>query len=846
MKQFLPLSILLFTVQILTGCSAVYYRMGGSLTPVDELLSYDTSQSGKVFSADGTLVGDYAVERSDGFKVTDLPPHVKNAFLAAEDKLFFEHDGVDLQSLIGAVIGNFTRAREGRRLAGASTITMQVAKNLMLSDVNGLERKFAEVVQSLQLESLSPKDRILEIYLSDVFFGERSKGLAAAANAYFAKSAVDLTIAEAAMLAALPKSPVQFNPYRFPEEALDRRNWIISQMLENEYISEEEAEIALAEKIVLKRGEFDRNITFPYFTNEVRRSLDAVLGDGGFAQSGYSVVSTMDPGMQAQAEQTLRDGLIAYDRRHGWRGALGHITDFLGDQDQEALAFGYGGTPATAPTRGDADFRLTPLHQLAFNQIDPPSSLHDWTLGMVTSIDTDVASFRMQDERVGQIFRNTIGWARPVDEDGNLGRKPRSMSDVIAVGDLIAVSPREDEELVFDLQQIPLVNGGMIAMEPTTGRVLAVAGGWDHANSKFNRATQAQRQPGSTFKPVVYLAALEAGLTPGRPVSDDKVKLRLLEEGKFFEPKNSDSSYSYSRPLYQGLESSRNMMTLHLMGQVGRRKVEDYAQLMHMNTALRREFAAALGTAETTVLRVATAYSSIANGGSFVRPRFVDSVKDRFGRVLFDAQEANCYRQDCLNLRWFSKPPSLEDDKSFSIAEPRSIWQLTAMLRGVVERGTGRRVGRQLNFDLAGKTGTTNDVKDAWFVGFTPSLVVAVYVGFDTPRALGEGEQGATIAAPIVANFFEDVPDQYKTPFRRPEGVRAGYGVGRSGLIATQTTGSRIDGFGRKNLAEQLPPPSTKTAEAAEGGTSTSTRSSSSSRSQATSAASSGGFGDVF
>ena len=846
--SFLRPVTLCLAYMVLAGCSAVYYRMGDSLSEVEDLLAYDTSESGKVYDTEGSLIGEYAIERSTSFTLDDLPTHVPQAFLAAEDKLFYNHDGVDLTSLAGAVIGNYARAQSGERLAGASTITMQVAKNLMLSNVDGIERKIAEIVQSLTLETITDKDRILEIYLADVFFGERTKGIAAAANVYFAKTPQELTIAEAATLAAMPKSPVQFNPYRFPDASKERRDWVIGQMLANEYISEAEAQDAVESPIVLKRGNFDRTIEHPYFTDEVRRSLDKVLGVGGFSQSGYRVEASLTPDLQILAEQTLRDGLVAYDRRYGWRGALGHISEFTGDVpatqetapvgggvNAERPAFASGGTKAFLPSIGGSDFPLGPEHVLAFEDIDPPAALHAWQLAMVTALDDSVAGIRLQDGTLGQISLSSLSWARPLGVNNARGRQPRDVSDILGLGDLIAVSPRDDEG-AYDLQQIPLVNGGLVAMDPQTGRVLAISGGWDFGQSNFNRATQAQRQPGSTFKPIVYLAALEAGISPGAPVSDDRIKL-ALGRGEFFEPKNADEAYEYARPMFEGLERSRNMMTLHLIGKVGIRSVQDYAQLTHLNPQLRPEFAAALGTAETTVLRVATAYSTIANGGNFIRPRFVDRVTDRFGRVLFEDQEATCYQEACLDLRRFGKPRGLKNGETFAVADAKRVWQLTAMLRGVTERGTGARVGRQLPFDVAGKTGTTNDVKDAWFVGFTPSLVVAVYVGFDTPSSLGTGEQGSSIAAPIVGNFFAEVPEAFRTPFEAPEGIRGNTGVGRNGLIiAGGEGGLRIDGFGDRNLAQQLNNPNLEDG-SEEGAPS---------RTTATRAASSGGFGGVF
>ena len=409
---FFPFKVFVqcLTLVVLSGCSAVYYRMDHSLSEAKDLLTYDASESGKIYDGKGNLIGEYAVERSASFTLADLPPHVPQAFLSAEDKLFYEHEGVDLASFGGAIIGNYIRAQRGQRLAGGSTITMQVAKNLMLSNVQGVERKVAEIIQSLKLETLADKDRILEIYLNDVFFGERTKGLAAAANAYFAKPPQELTIAEAATLAAMPKSPVQFNPYRFPEASKERRDWIIGQMQENGHISDAEARHAQTMPLNLKRGVFDRTITHPYFTEEVRRSLDRVLGNEGFTQSGFRVEASMQPDLQVLAEETLRNGLIAYDRRYGWRGALGHIRDFTdplrlaeqGDQEQRPV-FGSGGSKTFASSISGRDFSLGPNHLLAFEDIEKPTALGNWDLALVVSLDRNAAGIRLQDGRLGQI-----------------------------------------------------------------------------------------------------------------------------------------------------------------------------------------------------------------------------------------------------------------------------------------------------------------------------------------------------------------------------------------------------------------------------------------------------------
>ncbi|WP_083567413.1 penicillin-binding protein 1A [Hyphomicrobium sp. CS1GBMeth3] len=752
--SFLGWSFGAFVVLFLVGSAAVGYVLWNAskdLPDYESLASYEPPVMTRIHAHDGSLIAEYARERRIFVPINTIPKRVIAAFLSAEDSRFYEHGGLDMQGIARAVFKFVENKVQGgdRRTEGASTITQQVAKNFLLTSDRTIDRKIKEAILAIRIERAYSKDKILELYLNEIYLGIGAYGVAAAGLAYFSKELKDLTVEEAAYLAALPKAPNNYHPFRQKKRATDRRNWIIGQMEENGYISEEEAEHAKAKELTVNLRAGGAHIfAAEYFAEEVRRSLFNAYGEGKLYAGGLSVRTTLDPRLQRIGRKALIDGLVAYDRKRGWRGPVSEI-DITGDW----------GVPLGA--------------------IESATDIAPWRLGVVLSMEKTKAVVglrpaRKQDGKLAEerhaveITLNEIKWAKTPKKT-----EPKQISDLLKAGDVIYVAPKDEANLggTWSLMQIPEVGGGLIAMDPHTGRVLAVSGGFSFAMSQFDRALQARRQPGSSFKPLVYAAALDNGYKPTSIILDEPIEIEQGPGQDIWKPQNYEKDTSHGpTTLRVGIEKSRNQMTVRLAQDMGMPIITEYARRFGVYDDLLPVLSMSLGAGETTLLRVTTAYCMLANGGKTVRPTLIDRIQDRWGKSVWRHDAREC--TDCNAEGWANQTePDIPDDRR-QVIDPQTAYQMTSILEGVIQRGTATSL-KALNRPLAGKTGTTNEEKDAWFVGYSPDLVVGVYVGFDTPRPMGKGNTGGAVAAPIFADFMKEaLANEPAMPFRMPPGTK--------------------------------------------------------------------------
>ncbi len=750
---FLLSSLLLLALAGGAGAVYVLWRYGQDLPDYKQLADYEPPTVTRIHAGDGRLITEYATERRVFVPIGSIPRRVVQAFIAAEDKNFYSHPGIDFVALLRAVLTNVVNVARGRRPVGASTITQQVAKNFLLTNEVTLERKIKEAILAFRIERAFSKDRILELYLNQIYLGYGSYGCAAAALNYFNKSLDELTVAEAAYLAALPKAPNNYHPIRRRRAAIERRNWVIGRMLEEGFIDAETAARARREPLNVVPRSATQYVEADYFVEEVRRELVERFGEKGLYEGGLSVRTTLDPTLQRFAREALRWGLIQYDRRHGWRGPVAKI-----------------------PVGGNWLGHLTAV-------VRPPG-MGRWQLAVVLALDEREARIGLVTGDLGRIPMSELRWARAWREGQRLGPPVHRPADVLAPGDVVMVEPVTARPVAegkegkaepyppgtYGLRQIPEVSGGIVALDPHTGRVLAMVGGFDYELSEFNRVTQARRQPGSAFKPFVYLAALDKGYTPSTLILDAPF---VIDQGPGlgkWKPANFTRKFYGPSPMRLGIEKSRNLMTVRLAQAIGMETVAEYAERFGIVDHMPRRLAMALGAGETTLLRLTAAYAMLVNGGKRITPTLIDRVQDRHGKTIFKHDRRRC--DACRVAAWRKQPvPKLPDIRE-QIADPASAYQIVSMLEGVVQRGTGRRV-RAIGKPLAGKTGTTNESKDAWFIGFTPDLAAGVFVGFDQPRPLGRRETGSSVAAPIFKKFMEKaLADKPAVPFRIPLGIR--------------------------------------------------------------------------
>ncbi|MFD1623861.1 penicillin-binding protein 1A [Azospirillum griseum] len=750
----LLLSLLMSVVLLaLAGAGGLVFLLdhyNQDLPDYTKLANYQPPVTTRVHAGDGRLMAEFASERRIFVPMDAMPRRVINAFMSAEDKNFYDHKGVDPTGIIRAVLMNVENLGRDRRPVGASTITQQVAKNMLLTNEVSFARKIKEAILAVRIERAFTKDRIMELYLNEIFLGFRSYGVAAAALNYFNKALDELEIEEVAYLAALPKAPSNYHPERQRDAAVARRNWVIGRMADDGYITAEEARAAQAKPLVVRKRDEQETVTAEYFAEEVRRELVKLYGEQALYEGGLSVRSSMDPRLQAVATKALRDGLVAYDRRHGWRGPVGKMDNFDGWPKKLAA-------------------------------IAPPAGSDGWKLAVVLKDDlADGLDIGLADGTRGKIPLTELRWARAYKDDDTLGPAVRKPSDVAKLGDLLLVEPTngKDEKgkdlppgSYFALRQIPTVQGGLVALDPHTGRVLAMVGGFSPHMSVFNRATQAMRQPGSSFKPFVYLTALNQGLTPSTLVMDAPFEYNPGGGQPIWRPENYSGQFYGPTPLRVGIEKSRNVMTVRLAQHIGMDKVKALVEKFGVVDNLHPYLPMALGAGETTVLRMSTAYAMLANGGKRVTPTFIDRIQDRNGKTIFRHDGRPCATCAAPGWRDGMLPPALPDTRE-QINDPRTAYQIVSIMEGVVQRGTATAL-LSLGKPLAGKTGTTNDSNDAWFVGFSPDLVVGTYIGFDQPRSLGGSETGGSAAVPVFKEVMADaLKDKPATPFRVPPGLR--------------------------------------------------------------------------
>ncbi len=700
------------------------YWVTRDLPSYGALAHYEPPVTTRVYAGNGTLIGEYARERRLFIPIGQIPALVKDAFLSAEDKNFYSHPGVDIFGIMRAGL-NDLRERD-KRPQGASTITQQVARNFLLSSEVKFSRKIREMVLAMRIDNAFSKDQILELYLNEIFLGENSYGIAAAASVYFDKSLDELSLSQAAFLAGLPKGPANYSAVRHKDAALARRNYVLEQMYENDYITREQMKAAEAEDLVTFTRPFGAIVTdVDYFVEEVRRSLDEKYGEKTLYDGGLQVRSTLDPRLQDIAVRSLRAGLLAYDRRHGFRAPLKHV-DVKGDW------------------------------MAALKAVPNKSGVGSWRVAIVKELKEN-AEIVLQDGGKGQIPGAELPWTR--------GR--------LKAGDIVYVEAMSGEGIAPDtytLREVPNVNGAIVAMDPFTGHVLALSGGFSYGSSQFDRAMQAMRQPGSTFKPFVYATALDLGYTPVTKVLDAPFAAPQGPGLPLWTPENYEAGeYLGPTTLRRGVEQSRNLMTARLAHTIGMEAIAGTAERMGVYNKLPLYLANSLGAEVTSLVKLTTAYSEFVNGGRKLEATLIDRVQDRHGKTVFRFDKRNCV--DCNQADWKGQAEPLLDENRPQVLDPRTAYQIVSILEGVIQRGTGQAI-KVLNRPLAGKTGTSSDFRDAWFVGFSPDLALGVFIGKDNFQTLGNGEQGALAAAPIFRDFMKEaLADVPPTPFRTPQGI---------------------------------------------------------------------------
>ncbi len=702
---------------------SVLWTYSNDLPDYKFLKSYKPPVSSKVYSGNGDLVADFSQEKRVFVPFNSIPKNVINAFLSAEDKNFFKHPGVDAKGVIRAVINNISNILSSKRLEGASTITQQVAKNFLLTNEVSLNRKIKEAILAFRIERALSKERILELYLNQIYLGSGAYGVAAASLEYFDKSIKDLNYSEAALLAALPKAPSRYNPYRDIEVAKFRRNLVLKNLLENNYFTFKWYEKLTNEEIILKKNKKIYLEDAQYFIEDVRKSVIETLSYDKVYKQGFNINTPIDLSLQTIATKSLRDGLIAYDKRKGWRGPL---------------------TNKIYNSKWKKDLEKYKLE----NSIN-------WKLAIVKEINKFSAEIETEDNIEGVIEYQSISWTK------------KEFNKLLKPGDIVYV--KNLKENIFNLQQLPKVNGGIVVMDPFTGRVLALSGGFSFKQSEFNRATQAKRQPGSAFKPFVYALALENNFTPTSLVLDAPLVLDQGDDLKMWKPENYGKKFYGPSTLRVGLEKSRNLMTVRIAQNLGVKKIVDFSKALKIYDNPEELLSISLGSAETTLLKLTSAYSVFVNGGKLVEPILIDRIQDSEGNTIFNNDKRKCI--NCDQISYLTNDyPEIKNNYT-QIFSPETAFQMTSILEGVVQRGTAKKL-KDLNLNIAGKTGTTNKNTDTWFIGFTSNVLVGVYVGSDNPTPLGKYETGSKTALPIFKSFISDsINKNDARPFKAAKGT---------------------------------------------------------------------------
>ena len=719
----LSIALIGFLLAISVLILSILWSFSNNLPDYKFLKSYKPSVSSKVFSGNGDLVADFSQEKRIFVPYNSIPQNVINSFLSAEDKNFFSHPGVDAKGVLRAIINNISNIISSKRLEGASTITQQVAKNFLLTNEVSINRKIKEAILAFRIERALTKERILELYLNQIYLGSGAYGVAAASLEYFDKSIKELNYAESALLAALPKAPSRYNPYRDKDLAKFRRDLVVQNLYDNNFIDKNEYEQIIKEEIKLKKSEKIYLEDAQYYIEDVRKDIIEKLSYDKVYKEGLNINTPINLNLQRIATESLRDGLIDYDKRRGWRGALKNIKYSENWFDK-------------------------------FKEYQLEKTL-GWEVAIVKKISKFSATIETENKENGSIKFDDISWTK------------KEFKDLFEIGDVIYVKNINDN--IFSLKQLPRVNGGIVVMDPYTGRVLALSGGFSFKKSEFNRATQALRQPGSAFKPFIYALALENDYTPTSLILDAPLVLEQGEDLKMWKPENYGKKFYGPSTLRVGLEKSRNLMTVRIAQNLGVEKVVNFSKNLGIYDNPEKLLSISLGSAETTLMKLTTAYSSFVNGGKLVTPVIIDRIQDSEGKTIFSDEMRKC--TNCEQISFSSNSyPKIKDNYK-QVFSPQTAYQMTSILEGVVQRGTGKQL-KDLNLNLAGKTGTTNENTDTWFIGFTSNLVVGVYVGEDDPKPLGKFETGARTALPIFKEFVsEAIKKSEARPFKAAEGT---------------------------------------------------------------------------
>tara|TARA_B100001057_G_scaffold427689_1_gene452565 strand:- start:782 stop:3118 length:2337 start_codon:yes stop_codon:yes gene_type:complete len=744
-KNLLIILLSFFLVITITILS-ILWTYSNNIPDYKFLKSYKPPVSSKVYSGDGELVADFSKEKRIFVPYNSIPKNVINSFLSAEDKNFFSHPGVDAKGVLRAIINNISNLIYSKRLEGASTITQQVAKNFLLSNEISLNRKIKEAILAFRIERALSKERILELYLNQIYLGSGAYGVAAASLEYFDKSIKDLDYAEAALLAALPKAPSKYNPYRNINLAKFRRNLVLKNLFDNNYINKESLNKLQNRNIILNKSKKVFLEDAQYYIEDVRKSIIETLSYDKVYKQGFNINTPINLDLQKIATQTLREGLISYDKRKGWRGSL---------------------TNKNLSSDWSKDLKKFKLEQSI-----------NWKIAIIKKINKFSAEIETVDKEIGEIEYKDISWTK------------KEFNELFKIGDIVYVKKLNDKK--FSLKQLPKINGGIVVIDPYTGRVLALSGGFSFKKSEFNRATQALRQPGSAFKPFIYALALENNYTPSSIILDAPLVLKQGVDLKMWKPENYGKKFYGPSTLRSGLEKSRNLMTVRIAQDLGIDKIINFSKNLGIYENPDELLSISLGSAETTLLKLTSAYSAFINGGKLVKPIIIDRIQDSEGKTIFNNDKRKCI--NCDQISYLGKDyPKIENDYK-QIFTPQTAFQMTSILEGVIQRGTGKKL-RDLNLNIAGKTGTTNKNTDTWFIGYTSNLLVGVYVGADNPRPLGKYETGSKTALPIFKNFVQKaVKKADARPFKVSEGIIM--------MVVDPKTGQKANFSSRNTITE--------------------------------------------
>jgi penicillin-binding protein 1A len=723
---FKNIFIVILSLFLLTSVSIliVLWTFSNSIPDYRFLKNYKPPVSSKMYSGNGELVADFSKEKRIFVPYEAIPKNVINSFLSAEDKNFFSHPGVDAKGVMRAIINNVQNIMTSKRLEGASTITQQVAKNFLLTNEVSFNRKIKEAILAFRIERALSKERILELYLNQIYLGSGAYGVAAASLEFFDKSIKELNYNEAALLAALPKAPSRYNPYRNKNLAKFRRDLVLKNLYENNFIDQTKYLELKNKTIKLKKVKKVFLENSQYYIEDVRKNIIEKLTYNKVYKQGYNINTPINLELQKIATQSLRNGLVAYDKRKGWRGPIKNIK-YSKDWYKEV----------------EKKFRL--------------EKSIEWQIAIVKKINQFNSIIETENNLQGVINYKDISWTK------------KEFKDLFKIGDVIYTKKIDSNS--YALQQLPKINGGIVVMDPFTGRVLALSGGFSFKNSEFNRASQALRQPGSAFKPFVYALALENQYTPSSLILDAPLVLDQGVDLKKWKPENYGKKFYGLSTLRVGLEKSRNLMTVRIAQNLGVDKLANFTKRMKIYKKPEELLSISLGSAETTLLTLTSAYCSFVNGGKLIKPVLIDRIQDGEGNTIINNENRKC--TNCDKISFTGKEfPKIEDNYE-KVLSPQTAYQLTSILQGVVERGTGKKL-KKLGLNLAGKTGTTNENTDAWFIGFTSNLVIGVYVGMDNPKPLGKFETGSKAALPIFEEFVKKaVKKSDARPFKVPEDI---------------------------------------------------------------------------